>query len=613
MAAGLWFIFLLVAPFYALLGQGDDSASNLPVKVVYAAFRPAKWEEKAVIEAVNEKRNLGGLLFVYYKNTSDNPVPLREWYLGQRESGHFRLSGDVAWDRRYTDVVQPGQTTVLEICGTSGDFQAEKETSFSILGQQWQSICNTPLTMHTEKVRMSSITFDSSLTEICVHLKSQLTTPCLLTSISVEGKQQAAQIATSYTIQPAGQIIVRITLKEPFKPGELAIFSAQLQCGDTALVVYSHRNAYGDFVPNGTWDIHENQYQDAATHHLNTMVRGGHSDDAFFANDFRKTNIKTMTHTGLYPDVDMLRDLAHHPAVACWYIHDEPDWLYTPQLVMTSHEITKKYAREKPTLITFCRNVRFFEYAFIPDIPCHDHYSVTAPSSSTWPYPYGTRLEETGYYTADLKAASEPKPIWVWTQGVHLWSERPKLPLPSPDELGAQLYYNLSRGAKGNLWFTFLDEAGKKYPDTKKALQQYGRMVKAIEKDLPLSDPWDGKCAAPAEVDVSSLLTPDKLIVFVQNKQYAIRDTAYLWSKQTNINIQLALPDWLTVNEGFEFDPLTGCNNVAWSVEKQNLTLRLDELQMGKVFIFSSSKHAKSEYQTAFQSFLKKESSAIQK
>jgi len=86
-----------------------------------------------------------------------------------------------------------------------------------------------------------------------------------------------------------------------------------------------------------------------------------------------------MVHTGLLPQVDILRDLENHPAVACWYIHDEPDWLYTPQLVLASHSMTKQYSVKKPTMITLCRNVKFFEYGFLPDIPCHDHYSVTVP------------------------------------------------------------------------------------------------------------------------------------------------------------------------------------------------------------------------------------------
>ena len=74
-------------------GQVDDS---LPVEIQYMAFRPARWEEKALTEVVNERRNEGGLAFVYYTNTSDKPVRLRDWFMNERESGHFRLAYDIA-------------------------------------------------------------------------------------------------------------------------------------------------------------------------------------------------------------------------------------------------------------------------------------------------------------------------------------------------------------------------------------------------------------------------------------------------------------------------------------------------------------------------------------
>ena len=87
-----------------------------------------------------------------------------------------------------------------------------------------------------------------------------------------------------------------------------------------------------------------------------------------------------MVHTNVVPRVDVLRDLGGHPAVDCWMIHDEPDWHYTPQMMLAAVQMTRHYNATKPTFITLCRNVKFFEYAFLPDIACQDHYSVTAPS-----------------------------------------------------------------------------------------------------------------------------------------------------------------------------------------------------------------------------------------
>lgn len=604
------FIFLYAIIVMAVASFAKENRpvpGNLPIKVQYLAFRPAIWEEKALIEEINEKRNVGGLVFVYYTNTSGKAVSLREWYLNNRESGHFRLAGDVAWDRRYTDVIPPGQTAVQEICGVSADFQVGKRADFSIIGQDWAPVAWQPGVFETEKIRVTSMIMDATLTHITLHIRSFIPEKVRITSVTIEGKKTKNLALTAVNIEGKGHVIARIQLEQAFTPGELALVKIKTDNNGKEHTVYSHRNAYADYFPNGTWGIEKNQYGDALKHHLNTMVRGGRSTDQFFDADYTTTGIKAMVHTGIYPDIDMMRDLEDHPAVALWYIHDEPDWLYTPQLLMASHEMTKKYSVKKPTLITLCRNVKFFEFAFIPDIPCHDHYSVTAPTTSKWPYPYGTRLEETGYYTANLKYASEPKPIWVWTQGVHLWDERPAMPLPTPDELGAQLFFNLSRGAKGNLWFTFLEEAGTHFPATKKALQQYSRVVRLLEDDLLLSDPLHTPVTAPGNVDVAGLITPDKLIVFVTNTDYRISDSSYQWTTVKNISVQLKVPVWFKAHDGFEIIPATGIKPAQWSMQDQLLEIKLDELNMGRVFVFSATKDSRTPYEQRFAEIISAE------
>ena len=66
-------IFLFVISLFVLIGEsiGQEPQSRpeeFPIKVQYVSLRPARWEEKALIEEINEKRNLGGLVLVYYKN-----------------------------------------------------------------------------------------------------------------------------------------------------------------------------------------------------------------------------------------------------------------------------------------------------------------------------------------------------------------------------------------------------------------------------------------------------------------------------------------------------------------------------------------------------------------
>jgi len=597
-------IFAFFSPCSAQ-GEGSGQADKgLPVEIQHLAFRPARWEEKALTEVVNERRNEGGLVFVYYTNTSDKPVRLREWFMNEREGGHFRLAYDIAWDRRYTETIQPGETTVIEICGTSEDFQTGKAANFSILGRNWRPVARWSGNFLDEKVRISSMVIDSSLKKITLHIRNLTGKQSRIRSVSVEGREMDTHWLSSDRLERKGHVVAQLGLVESLAPGQLVIVKAELEMEGEITSVYSHRNAYADYFPNGTWGIKEEQYEDAQRHHLNTMVRGGRSTDPFFAADYLSTGLKAMPHTGIYPDVEMIRDLEDHPAVACWYLQDEPDWNKTSQLVMACNTMTRKLSVKKPTLLTLCRNVKFFEYAFIPDIPCHDHYSVTAPTTSKWPHLYGTRLEETGYYTADLKHASEPKPVWTWTQGLHLWDERPKMPLPSPEELGAQLFFNLGRGAKGNLWFTFRENAGRLYPETRKALQRYSRLVRMLEKDLLLSDPYHGQRSSSASIDVAPLVSPDKMIVFITNTDYDIRDTAYLWRDARDVEVRMEIPDWFLPEEAFELDPSTGIKNITWKPGHKEISFVIPEIHMGTVVVFSRGKGTAEEYSKHFSSLL---------
>jgi hypothetical protein len=288
-------------------------------------------------------------------------------------------------------------------------------------------------------------------------------------------------------------------------------------------------------------------------------------------------------------------------------IQDEPDWNKTSQMIFTSAEMTHKYNSTKPSMITFCRNVKFCEYAFIVDIPCHDHYSVTAPSTSTWPERYGTRLEETAYYTRDLKYASYPKPIWVWSQGIFNWDERPKRPVPTPDELAAQLMLNLGRGAKGILWFTFKKSVGEKYPDLRKAIQGWGRVMELLRDDWLGSEPINADVQAPENIDVAVLTGWDKLIVIVFNQDYEIHDQAYPWKAASNLSISFNAPSWIKPNALLEISP-DGISNHQFITNNNRLTIPIDNLHVTRTFVFVNKPTAQQDLRQKFTEIVKSES-----
>jgi hypothetical protein len=428
-----------------------------------------------------------------------------------------------------------------------------------------------------------------------------------LVSAEVVGKKTEKVEWASQTLASGGNSIVDIHLAEPLSVSQLLIVKVGIKDGSETRSIFAHRRAFEDRFPIGTWGADSELYAMLRHHHIDTVVKGGRSDSEFYKDVAPKYGFRTMVHTGVYPDVDTLRDLGKHPAVSCWMIQDEPDWNKTSQMIFTSVEITHKYNSTKPSLITFCRNVKFCEYAYIVDIPCHDHYSVTAPSTSTWPERYGTRLEETAYYTRDLKYASYPKPIWVWSQGIFTWSERPKRPVPTPDELAAQLMLNLGRGAKGILWFTFKKQVGEKYPDLRKAIQGWGRVMELLRDDWLGCEPIDAGVQAPEKIDVAVLAGWDKLIVIVFNQDYEIHDEAYPWKTASNLSISLKAPSWIKPSALLEVSP-GGVVGREFEAKNNRLKIPLDKLHVTRTFVFTNDADGPQDMKDEFEEIVKSES-----
>jgi len=323
--------------------------------------------------------------------------------------------------------------------------------------------------------------------------------------------------------------------------------------------------------------------------HLNTFIRSGKSDDEFYTKINKELGFKVLTHTGMYPDIDKIDDLINVDDVAFWYLQDEPDANRTAEAVLFSNEMTKQRDVSKPTITTLCRNVRFFEFGFIPDVACMDHYSVGAPTSSVWPYRYGTNLEETGFYTRDLRLAAYPKPIWVWSQGLFDWNVRPRQQVPTATELTYQLLSNIGNGAKGILWFTIKENKAKKYPETYLAMQQCGRVLEMIKDDLLHGDPFETEIDANDQLLIHPIISKNRLILIVLNSDYKIDPIAYKWEPKSNENIQLKVPLWFKVRSAYELIPEEGVKETGFQQAGNVLNIKIEHLEAYRVFVFDSS------------------------
>ncbi len=594
---------LLVPPLFAQTAQGGvraQKSSPDKLRVEYVHYRPARWETERVQELVSEHPNRGGLVYIYYTNVSEEPVRLRYWRANGKDESYWRLNHFVAWDRAWRETVEPGQLGILEINAVSREFAPGRPLEFSCVDDAWLPVTSYECALREDPVQLSCIRVLPEMNGIEVHVRYTGTESIRFESLEVIGEKTASVEWTTQQLDGHGYAIARLRIDGSFESLQMTVARLCVKAGNEARAVYAHRRAFPDVFPIGTWSNGPETFDALHRLHIDTMVAGGGTDAPFFADAVPKYGFRAMVHTGIPVNVDTLRAFAGHPSVVCWMLQDEPDWSIAPNIMEFADRTVRHYDSTKPTFITLCRNTQFFEYAPIPDIACQDHYSVTAPSSSKWPKFYGTRLEETAWYTRDLKRAAEPKPIWIWSQAIADWSERPKRPVPTPEELAVQLVLNLGRGAKGILWFNHDRAIAEKFPDAVEAMRGWGRVMTVLRDDFLASEPVALETQAPEKVDVAPLLNWDALILCVANLDYEIHPEAYPFADKTDVQLGVPLPPWLRPGAALRIGP-GGIEALPLNVIEGRAEIGLGPLHDCAVVVIHNAPGAAARYEKAFR------------
>lgn len=566
-------------------GASPAARGKTLLRFDYVGYRPARYETQAIVEPENERPNQGGLVTVYYTNVSDQPVSLAFWRANGKDESHWRLGGFLAWDRASDKQLAPGQTGVLELNAVSGEFAAGRPFKFSWVARDtWRSAGQLEGVLAEDPAQVSLVHVAENLAELEVHLRHVGETPLKLLAAEVLGQSAPAEVTwVGNELAGRGAAIGRLKLAQPLERGRGFIVRVELESHGERRSVFAHRRAFADRFPIGTWGAEPERYHEIRRLHVDTCIRGGRVDDEFFARDATRFGFRALVPYAI-SQLDEVRRLGPHPQAAGLLLADEPDWNTEPVGMLLEDRWVREWNPGLPTFLTLCRNVKFFEYASIADIPCHDHYCVSAPSSSKWPKSFGTRLEETGLYTRDLKAASEPKPIWVWSQGLFDWGGRPQQIVPTPDELAVQLWQNVGHGAKGILWFTLRRAQAEKFPDTTRAIRDAGRLLRLVRDDIARSEPWAGPVEKPAEVDLLPLVAWDRLFLVVTNRDYELLPRGYEFRPQRSVRLTVERPLWIRPMALLALSP-DGVVPVPCDVGEGRLSFTLDELQATQLLV----------------------------
>ena len=584
----------------AQIGMKGPERGAQKLRIDAVQYRPAVFDTKQIRESESDHLNKGGLIYVYYTNVSDQPVHFYFYRLNGKDTSYWRLNGFVAWDRNYGNTVAPGQSGVWEINGITDDFAPGKPCKFALIDRKEGVAGKVETTLEADPVQITHIRVLPGMKELEVHVRNAGGDKVQLGALEIAGAQVAACDWVGQELPGPGHAIAHVTLAAAAAPASMLIVKIPVTGGGPDRTVCGHRRAFEDVFPIGSWNSAEENLPALRRMHIDTGVSGGKKTDKFFAELAPKYGHNAIVHTEVPTEVDTLREFTGNPNVVCWGLADEPDWSTPPNVMLMCEQMVRKYDSTKPSFVTLCRNIKFFEYAPITDIACQDHYCVTAPSSSIWKKFYGTRLEETQIYTRDLKRAAEPHPIWVWTQGIAGWGERPKRTVPTPDELAGQLVLNLGQGAKGILWFNYGKKEADKFPDAVDAMRMWGRVMCLLRQDFLASDPALMDVKAPEKIDVAPLATRDKLLLCLFNTDYDVDPQAYPWREKKDVKIAVELPSWIDPTAALRITP-EGVVPADLKVSGRNATVSMDSLRVCDIVMLPNDPAAKEKLDAAFK------------
>jgi hypothetical protein len=199
-----------------------------------------------------------------------------------------------------------------------------------------------------------------------------------------------------------------------------------------------------------------------------------------------------------------------------------------------------------------------------------------------------------------LKYVAEPKPIWIWTQGIADWGQRPKRPVPTPNELAVQLLQNLGRGAKGILWFNWDTGMHERFPDAMAAVQGWNRVMKLLRPALLSGDIVDVTAQVPETVDVAAIASWDMLVLFLTNMDYEIDPEAYPFQTVKDLKLNVLLPGWIKPGSILHVDPENGIRPLAYSQENGRIQIEAGDLEAAEVIVISNAGDAALNMQAAF-------------
>lgn len=544
---------------------------------------------------------LGGTFWVYLNNSVRTPRAVSSIVLNGRDIESLPRGKGVNWYRLTHERIPPRTTAMLILNLQRAMLNAPIELIVYLNdGTQAQAV----LEPKSPPATLASAWLEGRRLTVIVR-NDDLTRPLTVERLRVDGRSLRFRALAPHAEPNGGLNFLIATLPAEPAPHQSLPLQADVRIGEVPEMLGGTVRPMQRHFPLGAWrtSVWTNDAERQAWRErgFDTFVFDGRAD---LTDTERRTFTEICPREKLYalpfcgfprPAVEFIERNRQNQHIIAYMIKDEPDWSEPAQYdnwhIPALCERVAKVFRDRevlpPVYLNLARSRRFGEFAEIPDIACYDAYRVGAPMpDETPPNEWAGLLELAATYTEDLRFNCEPLPFWVWAQGAHMWDERVWVDgalgraCPTPDEIRVQLWLQLSRGAKGVLWFIGFNEnefrryytqaqdipALRNLPESERAplveqLVQHGReafeeqarlnrFLQPLRAELLAMD-WrpNGvrvlRASNPRKLDATLTVGERTAAVWLTNYDYAIHPQGYRFREQRDIELEARLPRWL--------------------------------------------------------------------
>lgn len=545
---------------------------------------------------------LGGTFWVFLHNNARHPRAVSSIRLNGRDVESMRPGKGLNWYRMTHELIPP-RTTAMLILNLQRELLNAAPIALVVRfgdGVQVQ----TMLEPKSPAAVLASAWLEGRRLTVVVR-NEDLTRPVQVDRLRVDGRSVRFRALAPDTEPNGGLNFLTATLPAEPAPHRSLPLQVDVRLGSQAWMLGGVVRPLRCHFPIGAWRtrVWENDAERQAWRErgFDTFVFNGtapitDAQQRAFNEICAREGIYALPYCGFpRPSSVFIERNRQNKHIVAYMIKDEPDWSepaqfdnwHLPALCERVAKVFRDREGTPPVYLNLARSRRFGEFAEIPDIACYDSYRVGAPMpDETPPNEWAGFLELAASYTEDLRFNCEPLPFWVWAQGAHMWDERVWIDgalgrsCPTPEEIRVQLWLQLSRGAKGVLWFIGFDEEEfRRYymkaekipplrtmPESVRAplveqLVQHGREAFEEQTRLnrflqPLRDDLLRMDWRPHGVRVLSATNPRKLdaaltvgervaAIWLTNYDYTIHPPGYRFRVQRGIELEAQLPRWL--------------------------------------------------------------------